>query len=261
MHNPSTGQELCVQWEIQGVQRKQPRVGRGTRWTGSSPAEYSQSCSRGGGEAWEASTGLNYSIILDQEKHLCPKAAGTSGAILYSLQLVYLISCTADTYRNPTPPTLARFPPPLLHFFAKRGPKKKQHQGAVKVQVKLRPSGKSKSPPQPPLQEANNEHPLRATRGLSNLPGAALCPPANRAARRRGAPDQLVRSALSSSFYVKSPSSLNCWPVCYCQGSSTDPAQSPSSPGGSRVPTASSSYGCSSGKAEPSAPWMLLRGG
>lgn len=140
---------------------------------------------------------------------------------------------------------------------------------------------------------------------LSDLPSTALCPPANRAARQREAPDQLICSALSSSFYVKSPSSSNRWPVCYCQGSSIDPAQSPAPPvaHGCPLPPAccsapaspserlsrstdaallkqgqaprqhrckegppqhkhqSPTCGCCSSKAEPSAPWMLLRRG
>lgn len=50
--------------------KKKPRLGTGTGWTGSSLAEYGQSSRRGGGEEQKASAELNYSIILDQEKHL-----------------------------------------------------------------------------------------------------------------------------------------------------------------------------------------------
>lgn len=59
---------------------------------------------------------------------------GTSSAILYSLQLVCFISCTADTQRNPTPLTLTRFFPPPLHLSCK---KETQEKPAPAEQVSL----------------------------------------------------------------------------------------------------------------------------
>lgn len=57
--------------------------------------------------------------------------------------------------------------------------------------------------------------------GLSDLCSTAASP---QHTEQREALEQLAHSALPSSFYVKSLSSLNCWPVCDCQGYSTIPS-------------------------------------
>ena len=237
----------------------------------------------GEGRGAGASAELNRATIPEPEKHLRLRAAGTSGAILYPPQPVSLISCTANTQRNTTPsPPLARFLPPLPRFLAKRGPEKNQQEGAS-VQVKPGQVGKASPALSSPLGGKQ-----RASRGLSHLPGAALGPSANGAAR--GSRPAGARC----SFYVKSPSSSNRWPVSHCQGYSADPAQPPGSSSSSPAPAASGlllgpgqglsrsrdehrtstdasrgflqqkhqapTCGCSGGKAEPSTPRRLPRG-
>lgn len=85
MHNPSTGRELCVQLEMQG--RDSPVGGTGTGWTCSSPAEQGQSHSREGERSRRLHRAESPHYIRSREASLCPRAAGTSGAILCSLPL------------------------------------------------------------------------------------------------------------------------------------------------------------------------------
>lgn len=158
---------------------------------------------------------------------------GTSRAILYSQQLVYLISCTADTQGKPTPLTFVGLPSslrfsPLCKKMTQDEPapvSKGPSQTQVRWEKQTLPSGRQ-----------NKEVPLPTpSHRLNNLHSPAQCPQqtavrpclhALRAAAARSASWQLL---------CNEQSSLNHWAASLCQGYSTDPEQYPAPKGRSTV--------------------------
>lgn len=98
---------------------------------------------------------------------------------MYLLQLVYLSPASLT-------PRETQHPPPLLPtptaFLRKKRTQEKPAPGS-KCPSQTQAEWEKQILPWYPLQETNDEPPPKATRGLRDLPGAALCPPANTAAR------------------------------------------------------------------------------